>query len=148
MIFFLKPNDNYKSILSEVNIFLAKRGINISDKKTKITSSTSGFDFLGWHFISMEDGKLQIYPSKKNSVNFKKKVKTVIYNSTYEPAAKSKKLAPIIRGWRTYHKYSNLSKHNLWNLEYSTWKRFNKLPNLNKTKVTELIRISFPRVPN
>jgi hypothetical protein len=148
MIFFLKPNDDDKVILMNINTFLAERGMNVSSKKTKITPTTNGFDFLDWHFLSTKDGKLQVYPSKDNYVNLKKKVKTVIYNSTYGTAEKSKKLAPIIRGWRNYHKYCNMSKHNLWKLEYFTWKRFNKSPNFNKKKVTKLIRLSFPRVPN
>jgi RNA-directed DNA polymerase len=41
-----------------------------------------------------------------------------------------------------------MSRHNLWNLEHSTWKRFNKQINLNKKKVTSLIRTAFPRVTN
>jgi RNA-directed DNA polymerase len=100
MIFFLKPNDNSNVILSEISLFLAERGMNISEKKTKITASTNGFDFLGWHFVSNKKGKLQVFPSKKNYNNFKKKAKTVIYNSTYGATEKSMKLTPIIRGWR------------------------------------------------
>lgn len=148
MIFFLKPKDDDQIILSQISAFLEERGMNLSKKKTRITASTSGFDFLGWHFLSSGNGKLQVFPSADNYKNLKKKAKAVIYNSTYGPIEKSRKLAPIIRGWRNYHKYCNMSKHNLWDLEYFTWKRFNKMPNLNKKKVTELIRLSFPRVPN
>jgi RNA-directed DNA polymerase len=148
MIFFLKPNDNEDIILSKTNSFLTERGMNISNKKTQITTSTNGFDFLAWYFVTTGEGKLQVFPSKNNYNNFKKKVKAVISNPTYGATEKIIKLAPIIRGWRNYHKYCNMSKHNLWNLEYSTWKRFNKLPTLNKRTVTELIRSSFPRVPN
>uniref|UniRef100_UPI0038BAF7A1 reverse transcriptase domain-containing protein n=1 Tax=Mastigocladopsis repens TaxID=221287 RepID=UPI0038BAF7A1 len=49
MVFFLKPKDNATKILEKINQFLADRGMNISEKKTKITASTDGFDFLGWH---------------------------------------------------------------------------------------------------
>lgn len=148
MIFFLKPKDNSELILKAISIFLAEREMKSNEKKTRITASTTGFDFLGWHFISNVNGKLQCYPSSENYVKFKKKVKIVIYNSTYGVTEKGKKLAPIIRGWRNYHKHCNMSKHNLWKLEYFTWKRFNKMPNLNKKTVTELIRLSFPRVPS
>jgi RNA-directed DNA polymerase len=146
MIFFLKPNHNQKVILSNINKFLEKPGMNSSKKKTRITASTSGFDFLGCFIFSGLD-KLQVYPSKENYNNFKKKVKAVILNPTYGVAEKSRKLAPIVRGWRNYHRYWNMLKHNLWKHESTTWKKFNKLANLDKSKTTELIRSSFPRVP-
>ncbi|KAB8318652.1 hypothetical protein SD81_014420 [Tolypothrix campylonemoides VB511288] len=44
MVFFLKPKDNATKILEKINQFLADRGMNISEKKTKITASTDGFD--------------------------------------------------------------------------------------------------------
>ena len=37
--------DSAKQILAEVEEFLAKRGMEVSQKKTKVTASTDGFDF-------------------------------------------------------------------------------------------------------
>jgi retron-type reverse transcriptase len=64
MILFLKPSDNEEIILSKISLFLAERGMNISNKKTQITAITIGFNFLGWHFISDVEGKLGVFPSK------------------------------------------------------------------------------------
>ena len=50
MIFILKPHDNENQILDHIETFLKSRGMNISEKKTRITAATKGFDFLGWHF--------------------------------------------------------------------------------------------------
>lgn len=36
MVFILKPEDSAEKILTEVEEFLAKRGMNISEKKTKV----------------------------------------------------------------------------------------------------------------
>lgn len=146
MIFFLKPNDDESLILAKIDSFLANRGMNISKKKTKITTTTSGFDFLGWQFIVQENGKFKCYPSKGNYTNLKKKIKTIVNNSTYGARTKSAKIAPIIRGWRNYHQYCDMSKHNLWSLNYSVWKKFYKEPKLSRKEALELIRKAFPKV--
>ncbi len=48
MVIILKPQDNAEKILEKISHFLAERGMKISEKKTKITATTDGFDFLGW----------------------------------------------------------------------------------------------------
>jgi RNA-directed DNA polymerase len=49
MVIILRPQDDADEILERINQFLAQRGMKISEKKTKITAATEGFDFLGWH---------------------------------------------------------------------------------------------------
>ncbi|WP_353737190.1 MULTISPECIES: reverse transcriptase domain-containing protein [unclassified Moorena] len=46
MVFILKPKDNAEKILDKVKAFLAERGMEISEEKTKLTKTTDGFDFL------------------------------------------------------------------------------------------------------
>jgi RNA-directed DNA polymerase len=50
MVIILKPKDDAVAILDKVSEFLAERGMKVSEKKTKLTTTTDGFDFLGWHF--------------------------------------------------------------------------------------------------
>ena len=50
MVIILKPEDNATKLLDTIARFLAERGMKLSERKTKITSTTDGFDFLGWHF--------------------------------------------------------------------------------------------------
>jgi spermidine/putrescine-binding protein len=62
-------------------------------------------DFLGWHFKVQKNGKFRSIPSKENFKALRKKVKHIVNNSNYGATLKAKKLAPVVRGWRNYHKY-------------------------------------------
>jgi group II intron reverse transcriptase/maturase len=146
MVIFLKPNDDEQLVLREINEFLKVRGMNISKKKTKITKATHGFNFLGWHFKVSKDGKFRCRPSKSNYMDFKKNIKSIILNPSYGARTKSAKISPIVRGWRNYHKYCDMDKHNLWQLNYATWKTFMKEPRLTKDEAYILIRKAFPVV--
>ncbi len=57
MVIILKPEENAEEILEKISEFLAKRGMNVSDKKTKITAAKDGFDFLGWVRLVLATGK-------------------------------------------------------------------------------------------
>lgn len=146
MVIFLKPKEDETEIISKINEFLKARGMNISKKKTKITKAIDGFDFLGWHFRVSKNGKFKCRPSKSNYLDFKKKVKSIINNPSYGANTKSAKISPIVRGWRNYHKYCDMGKHNLWLLNNSTWKTFMKEPRLTKEESYKLIRSAFPPV--
>ena len=100
MIYILKPEDDENQILEKIKQFLAARGMEISEPKTKLTATTDGFDFLGWNFRVQKNGKFRSYPSKDNYEAFRKKAKTIINCSNYGAAVKAKKLAPVVRGWR------------------------------------------------
>lgn len=62
MVFFLKKEDDALEILQRIVIFLEERGMKISQEKTKLTSATSGFNFLGWHFKVQSNGKFRCTP--------------------------------------------------------------------------------------
>ena len=107
MVYILKPQDSAKEILAKVEEFLAVRGMNSSKKKTKVTASTDGFDFLGWKFyVQKGNGKFTkdlsacSVPSVENFKAFRSKVKHIVNNSNYGAETKVSKLAPIVRGWR------------------------------------------------
>lgn len=100
VIFFLKPGEDENVLLNKISQFLAAKGLKISEKKTKLTTSTNGFDFLGWHFKVQKNGKFRCVPSEDNFKSFRKKVKHVINHSNYGAKVKAEKLAPIVRGWR------------------------------------------------
>lgn len=146
MIFFLKPKHNAEAILENINCFLQKRKMKINIEKIQIIATTKGFNFLGWFFIVQSNGKFRCYPSQKNYFNLKKKVQAVVRNSAYGAKIKSAKISPIVRGWRNYHRYCDMSKHNLRSLNHATWKRFIKEPTINRDKASELISVSFPAV--
>ena len=128
VVIILRPQDDADLALNKVKEFLAERGMNVSEAKTKLTASTSGFDFLGWRFYVQRNGKFRSIPSADNFKVFRKKVKKIVNCSNYGARVKAKKLAPIVRGWRQYHKHCKLdgSKLSLWYLNHRTFKVFNK----------------------
>ena len=71
MVIILRPQDDANAILDKINEFLAARGMNVSEKKTKITAATNGFDFLGWHFKVQSNGKFRCTPSVENYKKFR-----------------------------------------------------------------------------
>jgi len=87
-----------------VEAFLAVRGLQLSEAKTRITHIDEGFDFLGWNFRKYS-GKLLIKPSKKNAQAFYRKVaETISGNKTVKQGDLIQLLNPMLRGWAQYHR--------------------------------------------
>jgi RNA-directed DNA polymerase len=149
MIFILKPNDNAQAILDRISQFLSERGMKISEKKTKLSRTTDGFDFLGWHIRVQNNGKFRCVPSADNFQAFRKKVKAIVNNSNYGATEKAIKLAPIVRGWRNYHRFCKMdgSRFSLWHTHHRAFKVFNKETKLDRESTRKLIEIAFPKVP-
>lgn len=83
--------------------FLAVRGLELSQEKTRITCIDTGFDFLGWNFRKYS-GTLLIKPNKKNAQAFFKKVVGVIKaNMAVKQEVLIHLLNPILIGWARYH---------------------------------------------
>ncbi|MBW4687747.1 MAG: hypothetical protein KME40_22215 [Komarekiella atlantica HA4396-MV6] len=149
MAFFLRPEDNEKEILDKISRFLAERGLRTSEKKTKLTASTDGFDFLGWHFYVQQNGKFRCVPSEENFKAFRKKVKKIVNHSNYGAKVKAQKLAPIVRGWRNYHKFCKMdgSRFSLWHMNHRAFKVFNKETKQDRYSAEKHVKQAFPSVP-
>ncbi len=147
--YFLKPEDDATQLLDDIKEFLAQRGMEISEKKTKITAATDGFDFLGWHFKVQKNGKFRSRPSEDNYKAFRKKVKDIINSSNYGAIVKAKKLAPIVRGWRNYHRFCkmNETRNSLYYMQKRAFKVFNKEQKQNRYSSKQLLNQAFPAVP-
>ena len=100
--------------------FLAERGLQLSETKTKITHVTEGFDFLGWHVQRYKDFLLMT-PSKRNAKAFYAKVRDrlrELRGAKQEDVVYA--LNPIIRGWGNYHRVVHASRpfaqmdHQIW----------------------------------
>ena len=146
MIFILKPQDNEDVILSKIKQFLAQRGMNIKLSKTRVTQVTSGFNFLGWNFSVKDSGKFVSRPSNDNYSNLKKKVKNLINNSTIKIKDRISKITPIVRGWRNYHLYCDMSKYDLWKLDNYVFKKILKNKNYSLDSSIKLVRKAFPKI--
>ena len=123
--------------------------MEISQEKTKVTPSTKGFDYLGWHFKVQKNGKFRCTPSEENFKTFREKIKYIINNSNYGADVKKQKLAPIVRGWRNYHRYCKMSgsRFSLWFIANRTFKIFLKQKKIDRYKAQSLVKTAFPAVP-
>ncbi len=149
MVILLKPKDNAEEILGKVSQFLAERGMNVSEKKTRITATTDGFDFLGWHFKVQSNRKFRCVPSVDNFKAFRQKVKHIVNNSNYGAAVKAEKLAPVVRGWRNYHRYCKMdgSRFSLWHIQNRAFRVLNKESKQDRYTSKKLLEKAFPTVP-
>ncbi|MEH1891722.1 MAG: reverse transcriptase domain-containing protein [Nostoc sp.] len=149
MVIILRPEDNATEILERISEFLRKRGMQVSQKKTRVTAATDGFDFLGWHFKIQKNGKFRSIPSVDNFKAFRKKVKHIVNNSNYGATTKAEKLASVVRGWRNYHKFCKMdgSRNSLYHIETRAYKVFNKETKQNRYSSKKLLDKAFPAVP-
>ena len=149
MVFILKPGESAEKLLVKIEQFLATRGMNVSQKKTKVTASTDGFDFLGWHFyVQRNNGKFKSIPSTENFKNFYDKVKNIINSSNYGAETKVSELAPVVRGWRNYHKYCKMdgSRFSLWGIAHKAFKAFLKQESINRFQAEKMVKTAFPNI--
>ncbi|PSB24007.1 group II intron reverse transcriptase/maturase [Chlorogloea sp. CCALA 695] len=149
MVIILRPQDDAEETLKRISQFLAERGLKVSEKKTKLTATTDGFDFLGWHFKVQNNEKFRCVPSVDNFKAFRRKVKHIVNNSNYGAKVKAEKLAPIVRGWRNYHRYCKMdsSRFSLYHIQNRAFKVFNKEPKQNRHSSKKLLDQAFPAVP-
>lgn len=148
MVIFLKPEDNGAKILDKISEFLAARGMQVSQRKTKTTATKDGFDFLGWHFKCQKNGKFRSTPSEANYKTFRKKLKAIVKNSNIGAMVKAVKLAPIVRGWRNYHKFCKMdgTRNSLYFIQKRTYKVFNKDTKQNRYTSKCLLDRAFPTI--
>jgi 5-methylcytosine-specific restriction endonuclease McrA len=149
MVIILKPQDNAEEILSKISQFLAERGMKVSEKKTKLTATTDGFDFLGWNFRVQNNGKFKSVPSVDNFRAFRQKVKHIVNNSNHGATVKAEKLAPVVRGWRNYHRYCKMdgARNSLSLIKERAVKVFNKENKQTRQSSKQLLDKAFPAVP-
>ena len=98
--------------------WLAKRGLSLSEEKTRIVHLTEGFDFLSFNIrrylrpqTSRSGYKLCIKPSKKAVLGKVKELREKwLALRGHSLKAVLWKLNPIIRGWANYHRTSVASR--------------------------------------
>ncbi|MFN0124732.1 MAG: group II intron reverse transcriptase/maturase [Blastocatellia bacterium] len=87
-----------------VTQFLKERGLQLSEKKTRVTHINEGFEFLGNH-IRKYNGKLLIKPSRPNVQAFLADIKTFFHQNLHTPVGPLLiRLNPKIRGWAQFHR--------------------------------------------
>ena len=145
-VFILKPEDDPEKLRKKVDEFLAIRGLKVKESKTKLVKSTTGFDFLGWHFRVKRNGKFISTPSDKNYKTLKGKIKNTLKDSRHTLDKRIGKVALIVRGWRNYHKHCDMNNHNLFFSEDWAWKYIRKQGKFKRKQTDEQIKVAFPKV--
>ena len=79
---------------------------------------------------------------------WKKFQKDLFRCSNYGAKEKAKKLAPIVRGWRNYHRHCKMdgARNSLYFIENRAFKVFNKEKNQNRYSSKKLLDKAFPKV--
>lgn len=115
--------------------------MNILVEKIKIMWIMVGFDFLGWYFKVLGNGKYCCVLLEDNYEKFCKKIKVIVNNFVLVIAVKVKKLILIVRGWRNYYCYCKMDglRFNLWLLNYSIFVKFKKDKNKGKEEAVRFV---------
>jgi RNA-directed DNA polymerase len=146
VIFILKSGDDQELLKKHIDSFLETRGLKVKEAKTKIVNSTDGFDFLGFNFKVKPNGKFISTPSQTATRSIKTKVKEIIRDSRFTLEQRIDKCGATIRGWRNYHKFCDMSSHNLWALAYWGWKFIRKQGRYDRHQTNKVIHRAFPSV--
>ncbi len=129
MIATAKTKEDAEEVKRTIAGFLAERGLELSEEKTRIVHINEGFDFLGWTLRKFK-GKLLIKPSKKSIKAITRKISGIISSAkAWAQDDLILRLNPIILGWTGYHRNSvaskvfNLLDHIIWEILYVWAKR-------------------------
>ncbi|MGG0465420.1 group II intron reverse transcriptase/maturase [Priestia aryabhattai] len=104
-----ETKEQAESMYQKLNPYLQKRGIKLSEDKTRVTHIESGFDFLGFslrQYKTEQGNKLLIKPSKDSIRKAKSKIKDTFAVMRGRPIKEIiHVLNPIIRGYGQYWKH-------------------------------------------
>lgn len=124
-------------VIPSIRQFMAERGLELSEEKTRITHIKEGFDFLGQN-VRRYGNKLLIKPAKKSIKSLLDKVREIVKRSrSATQEVLIWQLNPVIRGWAMYHRHIvakttfELVDNLIWELLWQWAKRRhpNKVPN-------------------
>lgn len=111
----IKQYEDLEQIQTFINNWLRSEcGLTLSKEKTKRVPSTEGFEFLGFHIITVKSRnkyvtRIHISTNSKRKFLFKTR-ETIQKNKAASSAQLIKKLNPIIVGWCNYFKYCECVK--------------------------------------
>jgi RNA-directed DNA polymerase len=92
-------------VLPAIRRFMAERGLELSEEKTRITHISEGFDFLGQNVRKYGD-QLLTKPAKKSIKSLLGKVRDIVKgNANASQVGLIRQLNPVIRGWAMYHRH-------------------------------------------
>ena len=115
-----KDFESLDDVLTQIKQWLSKRGLEISNEKTKVVNINDGFDFLGFN-LRHYNGKLLIKPQKEKVLAFCKKIGDTLSDmkaNTQEQVIN--KLNPLLRGFANYYR-GVVSKETFSYINHRVW---------------------------
>jgi len=94
-------------VIPRLNAFLAKRGLELKEEKTRIVTRREGFNFLGF---TIKEPRLKLYviPQKEKIHQFLDNVRAIITQSGKDKQRSLiARLNLVINGWTSYYRYSD-----------------------------------------
>lgn len=130
LVVFCETEQEAQTARQDLHNWLTKRGLRLSETKTRIVHLSEGFDFLGFnvrHYrapkTSRSGWKLLIKPSKASVLNLQDRLKQEwIALQGHNITEVLKRLNPILRGWANYFRIG-ASKHTFGSLDHWMFKR-------------------------
>lgn len=105
-----------------ITAFLAKRGLTLSEEKTRIIRIDEGFDFLGQHLRKYKNGKLIITPSRKSVQGLMDNLRSILNDHQGDDAwSMIRRLNLTIQGWCNYHRHACSSRIFRWIDSWLFW---------------------------
>src|SRR5512134_2951003 len=109
-------------VVPRLTEFLANRGLELSEAKTRTVHIDDGFDFLGFNLRHFPNGKLLVRPQKEKVALHRRRLSTFFRGNRQMPTAEViKQLSPVIRGWCNYYRYA-VAKRTFANLDHHIWR--------------------------
>jgi RNA-directed DNA polymerase len=101
--------------------WLAPRGLDFNEGKTRVVTLDEGFDFLGFN-VRRYNGKPLIKPSTAAVRRIRKRLRDELRSLRGSNAtAVIKRLNPIIRGWAAYYR-TQVAAETFGKLDYDLWR--------------------------
>jgi RNA-directed DNA polymerase len=104
-----ESKEDAEQVVRELTEWLQRRGLALSEEKTRIVHLSEGYDFLGFHLQHHKDAtrpsgwKLLIEPSAKSVQSVKEKLKEQwLLQRGQAIGSVLRALNPVIRGWANY----------------------------------------------
>ena len=96
-----------KWVRPEVESFLQRRGLRLSEEKTRMVRIQKGFDFLGQHLRKYENGTVLVTPSRQAVRNLMDALRQTLTAHRGDSVwGLIRHLNQQLRGWCNYHRYA------------------------------------------
>jgi RNA-directed DNA polymerase len=111
-----------EKVLPSLKVFLANRGLTLSEEKTRITHINDGFDFLGQNVRKKSNGQLITTPTRKAIQGLMSAARAILEAQCVQDNwSMIRRLNQLIRGWCNYHRHACSS--NAFS-KFDTWLHF------------------------